>query len=188
MTRSMLRAGHAWLTCIQMAQGSQFSLAPVEVTVATVDIERVRSYRSSISRNIQAAKQREFPRVECDIRLSRPAEDIFLSEGLAVSRPIELRILDPMEEIYMATSVYMWQYLARTNAAGFFLALSGGLDSSTVAVLVYGMARLVLLSINAGEHNTLADLRRITGERNFTPQYPEVGAPSGSPDRSQGSG
>ncbi|KND93209.1 Glutamine-dependent NAD(+) synthetase [Tolypocladium ophioglossoides CBS 100239] len=156
-----------------LAQGSQFSLAPVEVTVATVDIEKVRSYRSSISRNVQAARQPDFPRVECDLVLSRPVEDIWLSNQPEISPTIELRILDPMEEIHAATAVYLWQYLTRVNLAGFFLALSGGLDSSTVALFVYGMARLVLLSISRGEQTTLQDLRRVTGDENFTPVTPQ---------------
>ncbi|KAI0472624.1 glutamine-dependent NAD(+) synthetase with GAT domain-containing protein [Xylariaceae sp. FL0804] len=155
-----------------LAQGAQFSLAPVEVTVATVDIEKVRSYRSSISRNVQAAQQPEFPRVDCDIVLSRPAEDAWLS-GLEISRPIQLKIQDPMEEIYTSTAVYLWQYLVRTNSAGFFLALSGGLDSSTVALFVYGMARFVLKSIAADGEGTLRDLRRVTGDESFTPDKPE---------------
>lgn len=156
-----------------LAQGSQFSLAPVEVTIATVDIEKVRTYRSSISRNVQAAQQPDFPRVECDLVLSRPIEEIWLSNQPEISPPIELRILDPMEEIHAATAVYLWQYLTRTNLAGFFLALSGGLDSSTVALFVYGMARLVLLSIGRGEETTLRDLRRVTGDENFTPTTPQ---------------
>ncbi|KAK1764720.1 glutamine-dependent NAD(+) synthetase [Phialemonium atrogriseum] len=156
-----------------LAQGSQFSLAPVEVTTATVDIEKVRTYRSSISRNVQAAQQPDFPRVECDLVLSRPIEEIWLSNQPEISPPIELRILDPMEEIYAATAVYLWQYLTRTNLAGFFLALSGGLDSSTVALFVYGMARLVLLSIGRGEETTLQALRRVTGDENFTPTTPQ---------------
>jgi NAD+ synthase (glutamine-hydrolysing) len=78
-----------------------------------------------------------------------------------------------MEEIHASTAVYLWQYLTRTNSAGFFLALSGGLDSATVALFVYGMARLVLSSIRAGEETTLQDLRRVTGDDNFTPTKPE---------------
>ncbi|KAF4591371.1 Glutamine-dependent NAD(+) synthetase [Ophiocordyceps camponoti-floridani] len=155
-----------------LAQGSQFSLAPVEVTVATVDIEKVRSYRSSISRNVQAARQPDFPRVHCHLVLSRPVEDIWLSNQPEISRPVELNVMDPMEEIHMATAVYLWQYLTRTNSAGFFLALSGGLDSSTVALFVYGMARLVLASIKAGEETTLQHLRRVTGEKNLVPATP----------------
>jgi NAD+ synthase (glutamine-hydrolysing) len=78
-----------------------------------------------------------------------------------------------MEEIYMSTAVFLWQYLVRTNSAGYFLALSGGLDSSTTALMVFGMARLVLESIKAGEQKTLTDLRRVTGDTKFSPKTPQ---------------
>ena len=133
----------------------------------------MRSYRSSISRNIQGAAQPEYPRIECDLCLSRPADEIFLSDTLQLSREISLKILNPMEEIYMAEAVYLWQYLTRSNAGGYFLALSGGLDSATVALFVFGMARAVLQSINSGEGTTLADLRRITGEPNLFVEKPQ---------------
>lgn len=155
-----------------LAQSSQFSLLPVEVTVATVDLERVRSYRTSASRNVQAARQPEYPRVECDIDLTRPSEEIFRSDKV-IATEIPIRLLDPMEEIYMATSVYLWQYLVRSSGAGFFLALSGGLDSSSVALFVYGMSRLVLQSIKAGEESTLNDLRKVTGITDYVPESPE---------------
>ena len=155
-----------------LEQGSQFSLKEVEVITATIDIEEVRSFRSSISRNVQAAAQPEFERIECDLRLSRPVDELFLSSHLKISNEIEIKILDPMEEIYLSTAVYLWQYLVRTNSAGFFLALSGGLDSSTTALLVFGMSRLVMESITVGEEKTLADLRRVTGDETFFPRTP----------------
>jgi NAD+ synthase (glutamine-hydrolysing) len=37
----------------------------------------------------------------------------------------------------------MWDYLRRSGARGFFLPLSGGADSASVAGLVASMARLV---------------------------------------------
>ena len=58
----------------------------------------------------------------------------------------------------------------RTRSPGFFLSLSGGLDSSTVALFVAGMARVVLASINNGEDQTLADLRQVTGDKEFRPK------------------
>lgn len=156
-----------------MEQGPQFSLQPVHVVTATIDIEEIRSFRCSISRNVQGAAQPDYPRVEFDMRLSRPADQVFLSDTIQISRPIEPRILDPMAEIWLSTAVYLWQYLTRTNSAGFFLSLSGGLDSSTVALFVHGMARLVISSIEAGEVTTLADLRRVTGVKDFTPKSPD---------------
>lgn len=155
-----------------LEQSAQFSLKPVDVITATIDIEEVRSYRSSISRNVQAAAQPDYPRVDCDLRLCRPSAAIYLSHTIKISQEIQIKALDPMEEIYAAEAVWLWQYLVRTNSAGYFLALSGGLDSSTVALFVFGMAKLVLLSIENGEDGTLADLRRVTGDNNFTPQTP----------------
>jgi NAD+ synthase (glutamine-hydrolysing) len=92
---------------------------------------------------------------------------------LKLSREISLKILDPMEEIFRAEAAYLWQYLTRASAAGYFLALSGGLDSATVALFVFGMAKVVLESIESGDGNTLADLRRITGEPNLTVHTPQ---------------
>ncbi|KAI0201040.1 NAD+ synthase [Astrocystis sublimbata] len=146
-----------------LEQGKQFDLEPVDVITATFDLEEIRSYRSSISRNVQAAAQPEYPRIEFPIRLSRSADDIFLSKTLQISREKELEILDPMSEIWKATAVYLWQYLVRTSSPGFFLSLSGGLDSATVALMVYGMARLVHRQIQAGSLTTLADFKRVTG-------------------------
>ncbi|KAI0856194.1 NAD+ synthase [Xylaria cubensis] len=156
-----------------LEQGNQFSLEPVEVITATINLEEIRSFRSSISRNVQAAAQADYPRVEFDIRLSCSAEDIYLSDSLRFSSEKDLHILDPMPEIWMSTSVYLWQYLVRTSSAGFFLSLSGGLDSSTVALFVYGMAKVVLSSIESGSKSTLADLRRVTGLKDLVPKTPE---------------
>jgi NAD+ synthase (glutamine-hydrolysing) len=39
--------------------------------------------------------------------------------------------------------------------------------------MVFGMARLALESIRAGEEKTLTDLRRVTGDQNFLPKTPE---------------
>ena len=58
-----------------LKQSAQFSLKQVDVITATIDIEKVRSYRSSYSRNVQAAAQPEYPRIECDLCLSRPADE-----------------------------------------------------------------------------------------------------------------
>lgn len=88
-----------------LEQGSQFSLEPVEVITATIDLEEIRSFRSSISRNVQAAAQPDYPRVEFNIRLSRSADDIFLSGALSMSIEKEIKILDPMSEIWMGTAV-----------------------------------------------------------------------------------
>jgi NAD+ synthase (glutamine-hydrolysing) len=53
-----------------IAQGSQFSLNDVEVVTATIDIEDVRSHRTSRSRGLQAARSEVFHRIEVPFSLS----------------------------------------------------------------------------------------------------------------------
>lgn len=111
--------------------------------------------------------------MECDLYLSRPADEVFISDTLHLSREIQLNIPDPMQEIYMAEAVYLWQYLTRSNLGGFFIALSGGLDSASVSLFVYGMAKVVLQSVKSGDERTLSELRRITGEKDLVPETPQ---------------
>jgi NAD+ synthase (glutamine-hydrolysing) len=40
-------------------------------------------------------------------------------------------------------SLYLWDYLKKSKATGYFLALSGGADSAAVALVVYNMCRLL---------------------------------------------
>ncbi|PHH59449.1 hypothetical protein CDD81_3179 [Ophiocordyceps australis] len=154
------------------AQSEQYTLKPVEVLTATLDLEAVRSHRSGISRNVQGAAQPDYPRIDCDLSLAPSIHEIYVSGKLSLAPSIAPKIPDPMEEMYLAESAFLWQYLIRSNAAGYFLALSGGLDSAAVALFVFGMAKRVLDFINSGDENALADLRRITGEPDLVVKTP----------------
>jgi len=66
--------------------------------------------------------------------------------------------------------MWMWDYLRRSGARGFFLPLSGGADSGAVAALVACMARMVLESIMAGNEDVLADIRRVVKDEKFMPK------------------
>jgi len=48
---------------------------------------------------------------------------------------IESVIPDPMKEIAMSPACYLWDYMRRCGATGYFLPLSGGADSSSVAII-----------------------------------------------------
>lgn len=80
-----------------IAQGPQFALTDVDVVTATVDIEDVRSSRTSISRNLQAAQSQAMPRVHVPKALSYGIGENFLAAD--PSRPTELRVHQPEEEI-----------------------------------------------------------------------------------------
>jgi len=53
----------------------------------------------------------------------------------------------PEEEIAFGPALWLWDYLRRSGARGFFLPLSGGADSAAVAAIVASMAVQVLESI-----------------------------------------
>lgn len=61
---------------------------------------------------------------------------------------------------------WLWDYLRRSRTQGFFLPLSGGIDSCATAVIVHSMTRLVVTACNASPPNkqVLEDVRRMTGE------------------------
>ena len=67
-----------------VAQGSQFSLNDVEVIIATVDLEDVRSFRCAPSRGLQAVQTRSYERIEVDFSLS--AESFALDTKISPSK------------------------------------------------------------------------------------------------------
>ncbi|CAI7933566.1 unnamed protein product, partial [Closterium sp. NIES-54] len=162
-----------------VAQGSQFSLADVEVVTATVDLDQVASYRGAISSLREQASasapapSASFPtlsssasaspgivRIPSDISICHPAS---ASLTLATAHPIQIRYHCPEEEIALGPACWLWDYLRRSGASGFLLPLSGGADSSSVAAIVGCMCQLVAKAIAEGDEQVRQDAVRITG-------------------------
>ena len=142
-----------------VAQGSQFSLNDVEVVTATVNLEEVRSKRGAIiSRMVQASQSDPVPRISADFNLT--AEDTSHSPSI----PIDVTYHKPEEEIAYGPACWLWDYLRRSGVAGYFLPISGGADSSSVATIVGSMCQMVAKAAQAGNQQVIQDARRITGE------------------------
>lgn len=145
--------------------GKQFSLQSVEVIVATLDLEDIRSYRNNIrSRNLVASSAPEYPRIQVEFSVS--SNDLFLP----TFEPKEWKYHSPEEEIALGPACWLWDYLRRSGQGGFFLPLSGGVDSSSCSVIVYSMCTLVYKSISEGDSSVLEDLRKIVGDPKYIPQ------------------
>lgn len=155
-----------------VAQGSQFSLNDVEVVSATLDLEAVRSYRASkISQCMQAANSPCYARVTCKAELS-PSSVTFDSEVYPTPTR-EIRYHSPEEEIALGPACWMWDYVRRCKAAGFFVPLSGGIDSCATATIVYSMCVLVADAANNGNEQVIKDARVVTGDPDFVPTDPK---------------
>ncbi|KAG9247795.1 hypothetical protein BJ878DRAFT_491022 [Calycina marina] len=154
-----------------VAQGSQFSLADVEVVVATVDLEEVRSYRFAKSRAIQATQQPSYERIEVPMSLSSDEEEF--NPFLKPSVPREVRFHSPEEEIALGPACFLWDYLRRSKQGGYFIPLSGGIDSCATSMIVFSMCRLVYHDIVEDKNKqVIKELRQIAGESSTSTWVP----------------
>jgi NAD+ synthase (glutamine-hydrolysing) len=133
------------------------------VVTATVDLQDVRSSRGSFnSRSAQAALAHRYQRIQIDIPLSPEVNG--RKRLMRPTQEITARYHTPQEEIALGPACWLWDYLRRSKASGFFVPLSGGLDSCSVATIVYSMCRLVAEKAEQNDRQVLMDARRIVGE------------------------
>ncbi|CAL7952374.1 unnamed protein product [Xylocopa violacea] len=164
-------------------RGKQFSLDDVEVTVATFDLENIRSYRNNIrSRSHLAARSPSYPRVKVDFALTSenlisipPDLPIDVDLGPYENENITGKLVyhTPEEEISLAPACWLWDYLRRSCQGGFFLPLSGGVDSASSACMVYSMCDMIVDSVNKGNTQVLSDIRKIVGDCEYVPTDPK---------------
>ena len=135
-----------------VAMSKQFAITDdVEVVTANVDLESVRSFRArTMSRGHQAASlSNGYPRVYIDFALSDRLENI--KRTIPTTLPTtELIFASAEEEIAQGPACWLWDYLRRSGLAGFFLPLSGGIDSCSTALIVYSMCRMIVDAVQRG--------------------------------------
>jgi NAD+ synthase (glutamine-hydrolysing) len=156
-----------------LAQAKQFDLQDVQVVTATIDLDDVRSYRASIpSFGIQTAlthQTRKSYQVDCpDMDLvpykSTTTKTTTINKVPTLEQTLTMHC--PEEECCLGPACWLWDYLRRSGAAGFFLPLSGGADSSSVATIVGAMCHLVVQAVQADPTGTVAaDCRRVCGKQ-----------------------
>lgn len=187
-----------------IAQGTQFSLDDVQVITATVDLDDIRAARSSKSRGMQAVQSdlinggKGFHRISVDFELGNrqewgeemnrmiggmkdvlgmktPVSDVQnLSNPLPASKSINVKYNTPEEEIALGPACWLWDYLRRSRTQGYFIPLSGGIDSCATSVIVFSMCRLVFKACKDGNQQVLDDVRRICGKSiEWIPESPQ---------------
>lgn len=126
-----------------MGRTAQYGIEEVEIALATIDLEDIRSYRNAVrSRNIKAASSPSYPRVDVTGFALSQSGDV----SVPTSQPFDWIYHTPEEEISLGPACWMWDYLRRSRQGGFLVPLSGGLDSSSTATLVFSMCNLVMES------------------------------------------
>jgi len=89
-------------------------------------------------------QEERYPRVTVDFSMS---PDDALTNLLSAPTPcIQWKSESPEVELAKGPACWLWDYLRRSGQSGFFLPLSGGVDSSSVACMVFSMCHLVSFS------------------------------------------
>ena len=152
-----------------LAENMRFGYRPVQLTSAVVDLQALRLERRRMNYPGTAGGERTsqtiaVPYVFCEA----PAEEVAAArrpgaaydpfarpaagggvtggsvpEGGAAQRGVPPRC----DEFARAVGLGLWDYLRKSRSQGFAVSLSGGVDSSSVAVLVWGMAHLALAEL-----------------------------------------
>lgn len=139
-----------------VAQGAQFGVSDVEVVVATVDLNEVKSHRGSFqSMSVQSARS------ENRVPLVRVPFKLCDERTRAVNVKREVAFHTPEEEIALGPACWLWDYLRRSGANGYFLPLSGGADSASTAAIVGNMCQLVIKAAMEGDEDVERDIRRV---------------------------
>lgn len=142
-----------------LAQSSQFSLNDIEVLTATIDLDDVRSYKSLISHGLQSKFSPIYEREFLNIEISPEGNKFDLS--LVPTSIKEVKYHLPEEEIALGPACWLWDYLRRCKGNGFFLPLSGGIDSCATAMIIHTMCKLVIKEVQNGNLQVIKDIKQV---------------------------
>lgn len=151
-----------------LAQSPQFSVKKVEVISATVDLDLIqilRGNRPSFT-NQATASNHIFPftyaRIDAsEVTLCLEKELIF---KVPVTQTVEPFYHPEAVEIGLGPALWMWDYLRKSGAGGFYIPLSGGLDSCSCALIVFTMCK----ELSKNMSHVKGDLTRIIGPNSET--------------------
>lgn len=144
-----------------LAQGPQFSVKNVDIYSSIIDIDEIDGYRGKIkSRGMQSILSLKYP----EILIS----EYLCQTKLKISLPIKIKYHDPMEEIALGPAIWLWDYLKKSKLGGFFIPLSGGADSSSTAIIVYSMCKILFDNYEIIKE----ELQNVIREKDFIPDNP----------------
>jgi NAD+ synthase (glutamine-hydrolysing) len=147
-----------------------------QVLVATVDLDDVRTFRAATSS--AQAQAAEASRALAVPRVVAPRSPHFTPcppfPRSVPSRPQAggAAYARPEEECAYGPACWLWDYLRRSGASGFFLPLSGGADSGATCAIVGAMCQLVAAECRAGNAQVTQGLLLRREGRSSSPPPP----------------
>jgi NAD+ synthase (glutamine-hydrolysing) len=97
---------------------------------------------------MQSVQAEAYERIRVEgLRLDGGLGDDFDRRETAIR---EIHYHTPEEEIALGPACWLWDYLRRSRTQGYFLPLSGGIDSCATACIIHSMTRLVVEACQKG--------------------------------------
>lgn len=128
---------------VALAVGNYHTLNEIEISSAVLNLHKIRLKRQGYtSGQRQSLKVQRLPLVHVNFKLC--------SHGLAFSKPIEVATDPAPKQFVEIASSYLWDYMRKSGSKGLFLPLSGGADSSVVALIVYHLSTNIMKEIEQG--------------------------------------
>lgn len=148
-----------------------FSLSDVSVMRTEFSLNDIRNYRLLKRSNSDEAskKKSEIRRVKVDINLA--TEDQLWNSTEISADVAKVRL--EYENLIMTyePSCWLWDYLKKSGGSGFFLPLSGGVDSTSVALIIFNMCKLLVSE--AKKSSVLQQLRKVLRDEQYSPTTAE---------------
>lgn len=182
---------------LDRTSGPDDFLEEVQLAMADIDVLEIEGYRSqnyirsaphlATGSNINfnaGSYGNEFndnsPLTKLTIHLELESNGLSKFASLTCNPSLNIK-LKPEEELALYGSLWMWDYLRRCKGmGGFIIPLSGGIDSSSVACLVYKMCQMVFDRINRiqcvqfNPNDTVCQLLGVDDFDSFTQKYQSV--------------
>uniref|UniRef100_A0A914BZR9 Glutamine-dependent NAD(+) synthetase n=1 Tax=Acrobeloides nanus TaxID=290746 RepID=A0A914BZR9_9BILA len=125
------------------AQINQFDIEETCVVTSLLDLNDTTTFRAKISSSCQESSRSEMlPTIHFDAELLDQSPP-----STPLAKPIRTRQRSEVDELCHGPPAWLWNYLRRSKASGFFLPLSGGQDSTAVALMVRLMCEKVTQAI-----------------------------------------
>eukprot|EP01054_Gregarina_sp_Poly1_P010593 Gregarina_sp_Poly_1__10592@NODE_78_length_15809_cov_160_365646_g66_i0_p3_GENE_NODE_78_length_15809_cov_160_365646_g66_i0NODE_78_length_15809_cov_160_365646_g66_i0_p3_ORF_typecomplete_len722_score69_45NAD_synthase/PF02540_17/8e53CN_hydrolase/PF00795_22/2_5e11CN_hydrolase/PF00795_22/5_8e03Asn_synthase/PF00733_21/0_18_NODE_78_length_15809_cov_160_365646_g66_i068038968 len=138
-----------------------FSCNDVEVIVEHININRVRSFRACNPSFAVQASGKPVPFITANIWLSGCDDSSIRVLQMKAQDRAPLTLPSVPEELGRGAACWLWDYLRRSGAQGFFVALSGGADSASVSAIVRLMCESVFDAINSGVPGVTGSLESV---------------------------
>jgi len=150
-----------------LAQTPRFSLEDFNIAVATINLDDLHNIRSA---DKLFASQVYHANQDIEIIQTGLSLKIHSSKDSPASIPLEIKPLPLYQELTFCGGNWIWDYLRRSGAIGFFIALSGGADSSCCSTLVHLLSERLLEQFKNKNETIVNELHRISNDPHFTPE------------------